>query len=107
MQTSRTRTTGFKVVMFLQYYSNEQGDWVYTLKKHDLWGNNLEIHPVQISPDNKYSAIQTYEKKMLITTYHEGNTSQKYNPIPSHTWENGPETSVGEDVKEKEPSYTC
>uniref|UniRef100_A0A4X2LU33 H/ACA ribonucleoprotein complex subunit 3 n=1 Tax=Vombatus ursinus TaxID=29139 RepID=A0A4X2LU33_VOMUR len=42
--------------MFLQYYLNEQGDWVYTLNKTDSVGQqNCSAHPARFSPDDKYS----------------------------------------------------
>ncbi|XP_062953253.1 H/ACA ribonucleoprotein complex subunit 3-like [Cynocephalus volans] len=54
-QANGIGTSSLRVVVFLQYYLNEQGDWVYTLKKFDLMGQQTcSAHPAQFSPDNKY-----------------------------------------------------
>ncbi|KAF3830359.1 hypothetical protein GH733_004178 [Mirounga leonina] len=58
------RTSGFGVVMFLQYYLNEQGDRVYTLKKLDPMGQQTcSAHPARFSPDDKYSRHRITVKK--------------------------------------------
>jgi rRNA maturation protein Nop10 len=37
--------------MFLQYYLNEERDWVYTLKKFDSTGQQTcSAHPARFSP---------------------------------------------------------
>uniref|UniRef100_A0A8I3NWL6 H/ACA ribonucleoprotein complex subunit 3 n=11 Tax=Caniformia TaxID=379584 RepID=A0A8I3NWL6_CANLF len=53
-----------RVVMFLQYYLNEQGDRVYTLKKLDPMGQQTcSAHPARFSPDDKYSRHRITVKK--------------------------------------------
>ncbi|XP_077736558.1 H/ACA ribonucleoprotein complex subunit 3 [Canis aureus] len=50
--------------MFLQYYLNEQGDRVYTLKKLDPMGQQTcSAHPARFSPDDKYSRHRITVKK--------------------------------------------
>lgn len=57
-------STGFSVIMFLQYYLNEQGDRVYTLKKLDPTGQQTcSAHPARFSPDDKYSRHRITIKK--------------------------------------------
>uniref|UniRef100_A0A8C9Q681 H/ACA ribonucleoprotein complex subunit 3 n=1 Tax=Spermophilus dauricus TaxID=99837 RepID=A0A8C9Q681_SPEDA len=49
--------------MFLQYYLNEQGDWVYTMKKFDTMGQQTCLaHPARFSRD-KYSRHRITIKK--------------------------------------------
>ena len=46
----------FGVVMCLQYYFNEQGDWVYKLINLDPVGQQICSAPsAQLFPDKKYS----------------------------------------------------
>ena len=46
----------FGAVMCLQYYFNEQGDWVYQLINLDPMGQQIcSAHLAQLFPDNKYS----------------------------------------------------
>ncbi|KAI5936862.1 H/ACA ribonucleoprotein complex subunit 3 [Manis javanica] len=60
----RSGTSGFGVVMFLQYYLNDQGDRVYTLKKLDPMGQQTcSAHPARFSPDDKYSRHRITVKK--------------------------------------------
>ncbi|KAM9201998.1 H/ACA ribonucleoprotein complex subunit 3 [Loxodonta africana] len=50
--------------MFLQYYLNEEGDRVYTLKKLDPMGQQTcSAHPARFSPDDKYSRHRITIKK--------------------------------------------
>ncbi|XP_048373677.1 H/ACA ribonucleoprotein complex subunit 3 [Sphaerodactylus townsendi] len=50
--------------MFLQFYLNEQGDRVYTLKKIDPSGQpTCSAHPARFSPDDKYSRHRITIKK--------------------------------------------
>ncbi|XP_054851019.1 H/ACA ribonucleoprotein complex subunit 3 [Eublepharis macularius] len=50
--------------MFLQFYINEQGDRVYTLKKVDPAGQpTCSAHPARFSPDDKYSRHRITIKK--------------------------------------------
>ncbi|XP_006882840.1 PREDICTED: H/ACA ribonucleoprotein complex subunit 3-like [Elephantulus edwardii] len=50
--------------MFLQYYLNEEGEWVYTLKKfHPMGQQTCSAHPAQFSPDDKYSRHRITNKK--------------------------------------------
>ncbi|XP_068953774.1 H/ACA ribonucleoprotein complex subunit 3 [Petaurus breviceps papuanus] len=50
--------------MFLQYYLNEKGDRVYTLKKTDPAGQQTcSAHPARFSPDDKYSRHRITIKK--------------------------------------------
>lgn len=50
--------------MFLQYYLNEQGERVYTLKKLDPMGQQTcSAHPARFSPDDKYSRHRITIKK--------------------------------------------
>ncbi|XP_059039837.1 H/ACA ribonucleoprotein complex subunit 3-like [Mustela lutreola] len=50
--------------MFLQYYLNEQGDQVYTLKKLDpMRQQTCSAHPALFSPDDKYSQHRITVKK--------------------------------------------
>ncbi|XP_006009866.1 H/ACA ribonucleoprotein complex subunit 3 [Latimeria chalumnae] len=50
--------------MFLQYYLDENGDRVYTLKKFDLNGQpTSSAHPARFSPDDKYSRHRILVKK--------------------------------------------
>lgn len=50
--------------MFLQYYLNEEGDRVYTLKKFDPMGQQTcSAHPARFSPDDKYSRHRITIKK--------------------------------------------
>uniref|UniRef100_A0A673I0J6 H/ACA ribonucleoprotein complex subunit 3 n=2 Tax=Sinocyclocheilus TaxID=75365 RepID=A0A673I0J6_9TELE len=57
--------------MFLQYYLNESGDRVYTLKKLDLSGQpTSSAHPARFSPDDKFSRHRVTIKKrfgLLLT----------------------------------------
>ncbi|NWJ07129.1 NOP10 protein, partial [Crypturellus undulatus] len=42
--------------MFLQFYENERGERVYTLKKSAPDGRaTASAHPARFSPDDKYS----------------------------------------------------
>ncbi|XP_039205989.1 H/ACA ribonucleoprotein complex subunit 3 [Crotalus tigris] len=50
--------------MFLQYYINEQGERIYTLKKVDPSGQpTWSAHPARFSPDDKYSRHRITIKK--------------------------------------------
>ncbi|XP_053544949.1 H/ACA ribonucleoprotein complex subunit 3 [Bombina bombina] len=57
--------------MFLQYYLNELGDRVYTMKKVDPDGQpTSSAHPARFSPDDKYSRHRVTLKKrfgLLLT----------------------------------------
>ncbi|XP_052417796.1 H/ACA ribonucleoprotein complex subunit 3 [Carassius gibelio] len=57
--------------MFLQYYLNELGDRVYTLKKVDPSGQpSSSAHPARFSPDDKFSRHRVTIKKrfgLLLT----------------------------------------
>ncbi|XP_059377167.1 H/ACA ribonucleoprotein complex subunit 3 [Carassius carassius] len=57
--------------MFLQYYLNENGDRVYTLKKVDSSGQpTSSAHPARFSPDDKFSRHRVTIKKrfgLLLT----------------------------------------
>ncbi|KAM3857381.1 H/ACA ribonucleoprotein complex subunit 3 [Diretmus argenteus] len=57
--------------MFLQFYLNENGDRVYTLKKVDLLGQpTSSAHPARFSPDDKFSRHRVTVKKrfgLLLT----------------------------------------
>ncbi|XP_043952885.1 H/ACA ribonucleoprotein complex subunit 3 [Gambusia affinis] len=50
--------------MFLQYYLNENGDRVYTLKKATPEGlPTTAAHPARFSPDDKFSRHRVVVKK--------------------------------------------
>ncbi|XP_007561756.1 H/ACA ribonucleoprotein complex subunit 3 [Poecilia latipinna] len=50
--------------MFLQYYLNENGDRVYTLKKATPEGQPTSpAHPARFSPDDKFSRHRVLVKK--------------------------------------------
>ncbi|XP_006809521.1 H/ACA ribonucleoprotein complex subunit 3 [Neolamprologus brichardi] len=50
--------------MFLQYYLNENGDRVYTLKKVTPDGEpTSSAHPARFSPDDKFSRNRVILKK--------------------------------------------
>nr|XP_020442516.1 H/ACA ribonucleoprotein complex subunit 3 [Monopterus albus] len=50
--------------MFLQYYVNENGDRVYTLKKVSPSGQpTSSAHPARFSPDDKFSRHRVMVKK--------------------------------------------
>ncbi|XP_069820248.1 H/ACA ribonucleoprotein complex subunit 3 [Dendropsophus ebraccatus] len=57
--------------MFLQYYLNEQGERVYTMKKVSPIGQpTSSAHPARFSPDDKYSRHRVSIKKrfgLLLT----------------------------------------
>jgi len=57
--------------MFLQFYENEEGVRVYTLKKVDPSGQpTSSAHPARFSPDDKFSRHRVTLKKrfnLLIT----------------------------------------
>ncbi|XP_059932972.1 H/ACA ribonucleoprotein complex subunit 3 [Gadus macrocephalus] len=57
--------------MFLQFYLNESGTRVYTLKKIDLLGKpTSSAHPARFSPDDKFSRHRVTVKKrfgLLLT----------------------------------------
>ncbi|XP_051982353.1 H/ACA ribonucleoprotein complex subunit 3-like [Xyrauchen texanus] len=57
--------------MFLQFYLNEVGDRVYTLKKVDPSGQpTSSAHPARFSPDDKFSRHRVTIKKrfgLLLT----------------------------------------
>ncbi|KAM4809371.1 H/ACA ribonucleoprotein complex subunit 3 [Rhinophrynus dorsalis] len=57
--------------MFLQYYLNEQGERVYTMKKISPDGQpTSSAHPARFSPDDKYSRQRVSVKKrfgLLLT----------------------------------------
>ncbi|KTF87141.1 hypothetical protein cypCar_00022743, partial [Cyprinus carpio] len=58
-------------IMFLQYYLNENGDRVYTLKKLDPSGQpTSSAHPARFSPDDKFSRHRVTIKRrfgLLLT----------------------------------------
>ncbi|XP_043914626.1 H/ACA ribonucleoprotein complex subunit 3 [Protopterus annectens] len=50
--------------MFLQYFLDENGERVYTLKKYDPEGKpTASAHPARFSPDDKYSRQRITVKK--------------------------------------------
>ncbi|XP_008277920.1 H/ACA ribonucleoprotein complex subunit 3 [Stegastes partitus] len=50
--------------MFLQFYLNENGDRVYTLKKVNPEGlPTSSAHPARFSPDDKFSRHRVMLKK--------------------------------------------
>ncbi|RZC49492.1 hypothetical protein C5167_017916 [Papaver somniferum] len=50
--------------MYLQYYINDNGDKVYTVKKESPLGKATEsAHPARFSPDDKYSRQRVLLKK--------------------------------------------
>ncbi|XP_028330516.1 H/ACA ribonucleoprotein complex subunit 3 [Gouania willdenowi] len=50
--------------MFLQFYLNEEGDRVYTLKKINPDGKpTCSAHPARFSPDDKFSRHRVTLKK--------------------------------------------
>lgn len=57
--------------MFLQFYLNEKGDRVYTLKKLDPSDQpTSSAHPARFSPDDKFSRHRVTIKKrfgLLLT----------------------------------------
>ncbi|XP_046872300.1 H/ACA ribonucleoprotein complex subunit 3 [Hypomesus transpacificus] len=57
--------------MFLQFYLNENGDRIYTLKKSDPTGQpTSSAHPARFSPDDKFSRHRVTIKKrfnLLLT----------------------------------------
>ncbi|XP_069616876.1 H/ACA ribonucleoprotein complex subunit 3 [Dendrobates tinctorius] len=57
--------------MFLQYYLNEQGERVYTMKNVSPSGQpTSSAHPARFSPDDKYSRHRVSIKKrfgLLLT----------------------------------------
>ncbi|KAM9317470.1 H/ACA ribonucleoprotein complex subunit 3 [Gastrophryne carolinensis] len=57
--------------MFLQYYLNEQGERVYTMKKLSPAGEQTSsAHPARFSPDDKFSRHRITIKKrfsLLLT----------------------------------------
>jgi|UniRef100_A0A8C0WYF0 H/ACA ribonucleoprotein complex subunit 3 len=54
--------------MFLQYYLNEERDWVYTLKKFDPTGQQTcSAHPARFSPD-KYSRHRIKRRFWVLMT---------------------------------------
>nr|ACO51729.1 H/ACA ribonucleoprotein complex subunit 3 [Aquarana catesbeiana] len=57
--------------MFLQFYLNEQGERVYTMKKVCPAGRpTSSAHPARFSPDDKYSRHRITIKKrfsLLLT----------------------------------------
>ncbi|OCT98081.1 hypothetical protein XELAEV_18010309mg [Xenopus laevis] len=57
--------------MFLQYYLNEQGERVYTMKKVCPDGQpTASAHPARFSPDDKFSRHRVNLKKrfgLLLT----------------------------------------
>ena len=64
LKIDRIGTFCFSVIMFLQYYLNEQGERVYTLKKLDPLGQQTcSAHPARFSPDDKYSRHRITIKK--------------------------------------------
>ncbi|KAG7221482.1 hypothetical protein INR49_002457 [Caranx melampygus] len=57
-------TTEVGVAMFLQYYVDEKGDRVYTLKKACPNGQpTSSAHPARFSPDDKFSRHRVMVKK--------------------------------------------
>ncbi|XP_056298364.1 H/ACA ribonucleoprotein complex subunit 3 [Pseudoliparis swirei] len=57
--------------MFLQFYENDAGDRVYTLKKYCPAGEpTSSAHPARFSPDDKFSRHRVTVKKrfsLLLT----------------------------------------
>ncbi|KAG9328138.1 hypothetical protein JZ751_020418 [Albula glossodonta] len=57
--------------MFLQFFLNENGERVYTLKKVDPAGQpTSSAHPARFSPDDKFSRHRVTVKKrfgLLLT----------------------------------------
>ncbi|XP_064202014.1 H/ACA ribonucleoprotein complex subunit 3 [Anguilla rostrata] len=57
--------------MFLQFYLNESGERIYTLKKVDAAGQpTSSAHPARFSPDDKFSRHRVTLKKrfgLLLT----------------------------------------
>ncbi|XP_035285401.1 H/ACA ribonucleoprotein complex subunit 3 [Anguilla anguilla] len=57
--------------MFLQFYLNESGERIYTLKKVDPAGQpTSSAHPARFSPDDKFSRHRVTLKKrfgLLLT----------------------------------------
>ncbi|XP_050970327.1 H/ACA ribonucleoprotein complex subunit 3 [Labeo rohita] len=57
--------------MYLQYYLNENGDRVYTLKREDPKGQpTSSAHPARFSPEDKFSRHRITIKKrfgLLLT----------------------------------------
>ncbi|CAN0219986.1 H/ACA ribonucleoprotein complex subunit 3 [Petromyzon marinus] len=57
--------------MFLQFYVDEAGERVYTLKKQDPKGGpTLSAHPARFSPDDKFSRHRIMLKRrfgLLLT----------------------------------------
>ncbi|KAM4053797.1 H/ACA ribonucleoprotein complex subunit 3 [Anomaloglossus baeobatrachus] len=57
--------------MFLQYYLNERGERVYTMKNVSPSGQpTCSAHPARFSPDDKYSRHRVSIKKrfgLLLT----------------------------------------
>ncbi|KAF1867051.1 hypothetical protein Lal_00049479 [Lupinus albus] len=52
------------VIMYLQFYINENGDKVYTTKKESPLGLATQsAHPARFSPDDKYSRQRVLLKK--------------------------------------------
>ncbi|KAH0467928.1 hypothetical protein IEQ34_002961 [Dendrobium chrysotoxum] len=52
------------IVMYLQFYINDNGDKVYTTKKESPLGVATEsAHPARFSPDDKYSRQRVLLKK--------------------------------------------
>ncbi|XP_006884480.1 PREDICTED: H/ACA ribonucleoprotein complex subunit 3-like [Elephantulus edwardii] len=54
----------------LQYYLNEEEEWVYMLKFNSLGQQTCSAHPAQFSPDGKYLRYQitiTKPFKVLMT----------------------------------------
>ena len=50
--------------MYLMYYTNEQGERVYSLKKTDPTGQATKsAHPARFSPDDKFSRHRVTLKK--------------------------------------------
>uniref|UniRef100_A0A8C2BT06 H/ACA ribonucleoprotein complex subunit 3 n=1 Tax=Cyprinus carpio TaxID=7962 RepID=A0A8C2BT06_CYPCA len=56
--------------MFLQYYLNENGDRVYTLKLDPSGQPTSSAHPARFSPDDKFSRHRVTIKRrfgLLLT----------------------------------------
>ncbi|XP_052860105.1 H/ACA ribonucleoprotein complex subunit 3 isoform X1 [Anopheles cruzii] len=57
--------------MYLMYDSNEQGERLYTLKKHNSAGTPTQsAHPARFSPEDKFSRHRIIIKKrfgLLLT----------------------------------------
>ncbi|XP_035787143.1 H/ACA ribonucleoprotein complex subunit 3 [Anopheles aquasalis] len=57
--------------MYLMYDTNEQGERVYTLKKHNPAGTPTQsAHPARFSPEDKFSRHRIIIKKrfgLLLT----------------------------------------